>query len=296
MARVLVAGATGYLGGFVVRELKQRGHFVRVLARSGPRADSLRVIADEVFSGEVTRPETLAGVCDGIDRVFSCLGSTSQKSKLSFRDIDYLGNKNLLDAARAAGAQKFVYVSVFHGRQNRHLAIVDAHEEFADALRASGLAYAIIRPTGYYSDMGQFFEMAKGGRVFLFGRGDNRINPIHGADLARVCADAFDGDATEIDVGGPEVLSYVEVAQAAFAALSRPPRISRMPLWLIRFVVAVAKVFSRRQGEVLAFLTTMMTTDMIAPRHGSILLGDHYSALAAGGTTGTLASAKGEKS
>ena len=161
MRRVLVAGATGYLGGFVAREFKQRGWFVRALVRSSGQADSLREIADEIVEGQVTRPETLEHVCDGIEVIFSSVGITRQKDGLTFRDVDYQGNLNLLDAARGAGVTKFIYVSVCNGPKLRRLDIVDAHEAFVDKLEASDIEYAVLRPTGYFSDMGEFFEMAK---------------------------------------------------------------------------------------------------------------------------------------
>ena len=50
-------------------------------------------------------------------------------------------------------------------------------------LQASGLSHPIIRPTGYFSDMGEYFPMAKSGRAYLVGDGQKRLNPIHGADL-----------------------------------------------------------------------------------------------------------------
>ncbi len=79
MKRVLVAGATGYLGGFVAREFKERGYPVRVLVRSAERLGALRKIVDEVVVAEITRPDTLKGVCDGMDIVFSSVGITKQK-------------------------------------------------------------------------------------------------------------------------------------------------------------------------------------------------------------------------
>ena len=69
--RVLVAGATGYLGGFLAREFKNRGYRVRALARWPEKLDPFRDSLDEVVQAEVTRPETLVGVCDGMDVVFS---------------------------------------------------------------------------------------------------------------------------------------------------------------------------------------------------------------------------------
>ncbi len=124
MKRVLVAGATGYLGRFVVSELKSRGHFVRALARTPEKLDGLDRAPDEVHVGEITRPETLEAVCDDIDVVFSCVGITRQKDKLTFKDVDYLGNRNLLDLACEAQVERFVYVSTMDGPRLRHLDII----------------------------------------------------------------------------------------------------------------------------------------------------------------------------
>lgn len=279
MQRVLVAGATGYLGGFVAREFKARGHFVRALARSPEKLDPATDSLDEVVRAEITRPETLKNVCRGIDIVFSSVGITKQKDGLTFKDVDYQGNKNLLEAALQAGVKKFIYVSVFNGPQLLHLAIVKAHEDFVEVLKASGIEYAVIRPTGFFSDMGEYMKMARKGRVFLFGDGSNRINPIHGADLALTCVDAVDGTQTEIDVGGPEVLTHREVAEQALNSLGKPPKISSVPVWLMRILVSTIKVFNKHQGELLAFLTTAMSIDAVAPITGTRPLGEHFREL-----------------
>jgi len=279
MKRVLVAGATGYLGGFVAQEFKARGYFVRNLTRSPKKLDHLRGSADEIVQGEVTRPETLEHVCDGIDVVFSSIGITRQKDGLTFREVDYQGNKNLLEVALQAGVRKFVYVSAFNGPNLRHLDIGAAHEDFVDELKASGIAYAVLRPTGYFSDMGEVFEMARKGRVWLIGSGKNRVNPIHGADLAVACADAMEGDATEIDVGGPETMTWDEVATLAFEVLDHPARVSHVPEWLMWSVVRLVRFFNRHQGDLLAFFTTMATTDVVAPSTGTHTLEAHYRSL-----------------
>jgi uncharacterized protein YbjT (DUF2867 family) len=196
--------------------------------------------------------------------------------------VDYQGNKNLLDIALRAGVRKLVYVSAFNGPRLRHLDIVEAHEAFVDELAASGIEYAVLRPTGYFSDMGEFFEMARRGRVWLIGSGANRVNPIHGADLAVCCADAIDGDRREIDVGGPEVMTWEEAATLAFVVLGRPRRVTHVPEWLMWAVVRLVRVFNRHQGELLAFFTTMATMDVVAPATGSRTLEGHYRELRGG--------------
>ena len=279
MKRVLVAGATGYLGGFVAREVKARGHFVRALARSPEKLDHLQGSLDDIFEGEVTRPETLENVCAEIDVVFSSIGITRQRDGLTFRDVDYQGNKNLLDLALRAGVRKFVYVSGFNGPQLRHLDIIEAHEAFVDELQGSEIDFAVLRPTGYFSDMGEVFEMARKGRVWLIGSGENRVNAIHGADLAVRCVDAIDGNQREIDVGGPEIMTWGEVARLAYEVLGRPPKITRIPEWLMWPVVRLVRLFNRHQGELLAFFTTMATTDVVAPSTGTHTLETHFQQL-----------------
>ena len=279
MKRVLVAGATGYLGGFVARELKARGHFVRALTRSPEKLDHLQDSLDEIVEAEVTRLETLEHICDGIDVVFSSIGITRQKDGLTFRDVDFQGNMNLLAVALRAGVQKFVYVSAVNGPSLRHLDIAAAHEDFIDVLKVSGIDHTILRPTGYFSDMGEIFEMARKGRVWLIGSGGNPISPIHGADLAVACADAMEGDATEINLGGPLMITWNEMAALAFEVLERPVRVSHIPEWLMWSVVRVVRLFNRHQGELLAFFTTMATTAVVAPSTGTHTLEAHYRSL-----------------
>lgn len=266
--RVLVAGATGYLGRFVAQEFKSRGHFVRALARSPHKLDDIKHELDEIVPGEVTKPETLQNVCGRIDVVFSSIGITRQKEKLTWKDVDYQGNKNLLEVARRAGVKQFIYVSVLDGPNLRQLEIVRAHEDFVNLLAASGMDYTVIRPTGYFSDMTEFWQMAKRGRVYLVGRGDNRINPIHGADLAVTCVDALGGDRRDVDVGGPDVFTYREIAQLAFRTQGKPVRITSVPVSVAKLVIAVTRPFNRHQGELLAFFATEMTRDTVAPPTG----------------------------
>ena len=183
MKKVLVAGATGYLGRYVIKELKKQNYYVRALARNAKKIVDLKEYIDDVCEGEVTKPETIMGICDDIDIVFSSIGITKQKDGLTYMDVDYKGNKNLLEQAKKNNVRKFIYVSVFNAHLMKDLKIIQAKERFVDALKASGLDYTIIRPTGFFSDMLEFLHMAKKGRVSLFGSGENKINPIHGAGI-----------------------------------------------------------------------------------------------------------------
>ena len=195
-SRVLVAGATGYLGKFVVKAFKAQGYHVRVLTRSEERLykegpftapSLLKSDVDEVFIGEITKPQTLAGIMDGVDLVFSSVGISRQRDGLSFEQVDYQCNRNLIDQCRDSRVKRFVYVSMQGAENIMQLAITQAHEKVVASLKSSGMEYRIVRPCGYFSDMGALYDMAKSGRAFLVGDGTNKMNPIHGQDLARVC-------------------------------------------------------------------------------------------------------------
>lgn len=284
MQKVLVAGATGYLGKFVVQEFKKQGYWVRVLARN----QSLKKLEetgrflepavndqiDEIFIGEVAKPETLYGLCDGIDIVFSSVGITRQRDKVSFMDVDYQGNKNILALALEASVKKFIFVSVFNAHLIEHLA--RPRELFVKQLENSGLDYTVIRPTGFFSDISEYLKMANSGRVYLIGEGKNKINPIHGADLAKVCVDAVTSQQCEIPVGGPVTYTHTEIAELAFSVLGKKPKITRIPAWLVNIIVKMIRLFSKHYYILAAFFTTAMQLDFDAPKIGTHTLKGFY--------------------
>ena len=276
MKKVLVAGATGYLGRFVVKAFKSRGYWVRALGRSADGLGSIEGSADELFVGEVTDPMSLAGACDGIDIVFSSVGITRQKDGLTYNDVDFLGNKNLLTLAEASGVSKFVYVHVLGSERMQHVALVKAKQAFVDELEYAKIDHTIISPTGFFSDMEEFLEMARSGRVFLFGDGSNRMNPIHGADLAEVCVDAAESSEQAIEVGGPEVFTYRQIAELAFDVLDQAPKITAVPKYLIRaFVGAMRRLTPIKVHGPLQFMATVMTNDVVGAPNGDRRL-THY--------------------
>ena len=269
MKKVLVTGATGYLGRYLVKELNKQGYRVRALARNSNKLDDLSELIDEVFEGEVTKPETLNGICDGIDVVISSIGITRQKDGLTYMDVDYQGNKNLLEEAKKEGISKFIYVSVFNAEKMKNLKGIRAKVKFEEELKRSGLDYSIVYPNGFFSDMLDYLQMAKKGRGYVFGSGEYRINPIHGEDLAEVCVNAADGDEKEINVGGPDILTHNEIVAIAFESLNKKIKISKIPIWLRNFILATLRLFTsvKTYGPV-EFFMTVLTMEMVAPTYG----------------------------
>ena len=255
--------------------MKKQGLWIRALARNSNKLVDLREYIDDVFEGNITEPETLNEICDGIDYVISSIGITRQKDGMTYMDVDYQGNKNLLDLAVNNTVSKFIYISVINAHLMKDLKMIRAKEQFVDGLKASKLDYTVIRPTGFFSDMLEFLEMAKKGRVYLFGKGGNEINPIHGADLTEVCVSSLDKPEKEINVGGPEVFTFREIAELAFKVLNKDSKISTLPMWMIRIILPLMRTFtsSKTYGPV-EFMMSIMTMDVIGEVYGKERLED----------------------
>lgn len=280
MNRVLVAGATGYLGNYIVKNLVKREINTTVLVRNPEKFAGYGIAVDRVIEAEVTDSSTLTGCCDGIDMVVSSVGITRQSDGLSYMQVDYEANVNLLREAQKSGVKKFLYISVLNGEKLKLLGICAAKEKFVEELKHSGLDYCVIRPNGFFSDMTEFYTMAQKGRVYLFGDGSLKSNPIHGDDLAKVCIDALDSDVREIEVGGPETLSQIEIAQIAFEAVAKPVKITHIPDWVRRAVLKVLSVvLNERKFGPIEFFMNVMAMEMRAPQYGVMTLREYFANL-----------------
>src|SRR2546421_3369761 len=111
---ILVVGATGNVGGQIVRGLQQRKQHVRALVRGGqshPKAGSLRDSTTEIVAGDLTRAETLDSVCQGIEAVITTATSMPTGANDGLRRVDHDGTLALIAAAERAHVKKFIYVS-----------------------------------------------------------------------------------------------------------------------------------------------------------------------------------------
>jgi len=150
---VLVAGATGETGVHIVRALNEKGFAVRGLVRDVEKAKAQNGDAADWVAGNVREPATLKPAMNGAHYVVSAIGSRERDGPNNFENIDWLGSRNIIDAAKAAGVTRVVMVtsgsagvdadpkaSLFAGRYWKGKA--------EDYLRVAGIDYAIIAPGG----------------------------------------------------------------------------------------------------------------------------------------------------
>lgn len=282
MKRVLIAGATGYLGQHLCAEFQQQGWHVTALVRPNSKATDLK--ANRLIEAQATRPLTLFGIMENVDLVVSALGITRQADGLGYWEVDYQANLNLLNEAMRADVSHFAFIHVLNAKRMQHVALVAAKSAFVKKLKQAPLRSTVIAPTGYFSDMSDFLAMAKAGRVWLFGKGRHQINPIHGADLARASFEAIARRDVWCDIGGPDVFTQEELAKLSFDTLGTPPRIIHLPdavrraaLWLL------PRLTSRRIAGPAQFFLTALAMNMTAAPHGRRRLAEHFQDLANNG-------------
>lgn len=280
MASVLVAGATGYLGRYVVAELHSRGYLVRAVVRDRDRArregpwgsPSLDGLVDEWALGNVTDPRFTRDLAADVEHVVSTLGVTRQKADPW--QIDNLANLAILNSA-LKHASSFTYINTLGG-DRCPARLTRAKSAFAQTLSVAEINSQIINPPAYFSDMTEVLAMARRGLVAVF-RPEARINPIHGADLAAYVVDRMEEGRTGTwDVGGPDVLSWRELAHLAFDAVGKRSHVLTVPAWALPPALRLTGLFSPRLADTAQFMAWNMTRDCVAPTTGTHHLADFY--------------------
>ncbi|MGX9415979.1 SDR family oxidoreductase [Vibrio sp. WJH972] len=278
--RILVAGATGYLGSYIIRALQGSGAEFYALARHDHKLKTMGLSDKQITIAEVTNPVSLIGCCDDIDVVISCVGITKQKDGLGYQDVDYQANSNLLKEAQKSGVKKFIYISAFNAPNYQGVRLLKAKEMFAsELLNAQAITPCVIRPNGFFSDLEEYYKMAQQGRAYVFGQGEVKLNPIHGSDLANFCLEAIDRNDTELDVGGPDILSINDIAELGFSTQQNPAKITCLPDWVRTASLLIARRLPERIGGPFEFFLTVCAQDMIAPTYGEKTLEQHFKYL-----------------
>ena len=296
-----VAGATGYLGRRVVAELRARARpVVAILKDQSCAADQTALVSQGAALAfvDASRREDYADALAGAVVAISCMASTGAHvdAQDDFWAIDLDANIRFGRAAVRAGVRHIVLVATFEGRASRRVsAFSDAKECAVDAIgaacRQAGVAFTVIRPTAYFSDLTDraFDTVLKKNRHTVIGDGSHRINPVAGNDVATFLVDCIDDPARaggQHPVGGPDVFSFREIGLLAAEVLgkSKSPRINSIPVWglqLVARLAAVAGVASRgarRSAAMLSWMIYSGTHDAIAPACGTLRLRDEFCA------------------
>jgi uncharacterized protein YbjT (DUF2867 family) len=250
---ILVCGASGQLGGRIVRGLRTRGTPVRALVR--PRFDgaALSEVGAELAQGDFRDPESLrravAGVTTVVSTVTVIARALAGDKDADFHRVDLVGHRELIVAAESAGVERFVFVSATRMRAQPSASLPLGAGKIAteDRLVGSSLREVLVRPDQFQeiwlSPLAQFNWPKR--KVVIFGRGETPTRYIATDDVAgAVVRLALAGDPPRVvEFGGPDALTRKQAVEIFERALGEPIARRHVPRAALRVGVATLRRF-----------------------------------------------------
>lgn len=243
---ILVTGATGFVGGHVVRALADAGERVRALVRDPSGARALDGVDCELVRGDVTDRESLRAAVEGCTTIVHLVAILTGRPA-DFERVMTQGSGNLLEAARGAGVQRFIQMSALGTSEATKDSVPYYRAKWAveEAVRGSGLGFAILRPSFVFGPSGgaltQFARIAKLAPVTpVIGKGTQRLQPIWADDLARAVTLAVRrSDDLLVEVGGPDIVDWNGFWLQLKEALGTRRPALHIPFWFMRPQAAI---------------------------------------------------------
>lgn len=262
--RILVTGATGFIGYEVARQLSDSGVRPRLLVWSLQRARLLKKLDAEIVVGDLLNADSLRRAVDSTDAVIHLAARAAFESYRRVRPTIVDGSRTLMQAAIDAGVERFVLASslfVYGGQRDEidqwtpigpvidyGVAKVEAEQILAQAADAAGVRFAAVRLPHVYGARDLFFEHVRKGLVVLAGRGPNLFSHLHVADAARVLIAAARSDwAGALPVADDRPTEWREFAVSLqriyprFRILRVPAGLARLGTELLRPLVALRR-------------------------------------------------------
>ena len=253
---ILIVGASGRLGNVVVQHLLAQGKAIRVMTRNPLGLAHLKQQGAEVVSGDLRDRASLVSACQGVEQVLAAAHALDGKGDNNPRAVDDMGNRYLIDAAKAAGVKHFIFVSVQGASPDSPLEFFRIKYRTEEYLRASGLNFTILRPGAYMELWAQLIgqPIQKQGKTTIFGRGANPINFVSVEDVARFVSITLDDPRARnavIEVGGPENLSMNQVAEIFEHASGHRAKKRHIPLLMMRVLSIVMRPLNPAMGRLI---------------------------------------------
>ncbi len=253
--RVLITGATGFVGRAVCEAVVREGHSVRRMAR-GNRSQALDTPNGSMESvrGSVLCPEDLRRALQGCDAVIHLVGIIGEIGDQTFERVHQEGTLRVVEAALACGVRRMVHMSALGTRPSAVSRYHQTKWAAEEAVRASGLDWTVFRPSVIYGPgdgfVNLFARMSRWSPVLpVIGQGTALLQPVSVEGVAQAFARALNSkDAVHqtYDLCGPDRLTLPQVLQAILRVTRRRRLIARIPRSLAWYPTAVLEqVFPR---------------------------------------------------
>ncbi len=243
--KILLSGATGFVGSAVLDQLVTAGHTVRILARDPLSAGHIRKKYNaEIFHGNILNAKSLAGCADGMDAVVHLVGVIAEVGENTFERVHAQGTQSLVAEAKKAKVKRFIHMSALGTRANARSKYHQSKWEAEEAVRASGLDWTIFRPSIIYGPDDEFVNLfARMMRLPLnvlqlftlpvIEGGWSHLQPVSVDDVAKCFAVAVtkpDASKKVYDLCGPTPLRLRDILQTIAGAMGHDTLMVEPPL------------------------------------------------------------------
>ncbi|MGD1704486.1 SDR family oxidoreductase [Dapis sp. BLCC M229] len=257
----LVTGATGGLGRQIIRILTEKEMSVRAFVRLNSTYSELENRGAEIFIGDLKIDKDIEKACQGIEYIISAHGGASD-----VQAIDYRANIELIDCAVKVGVKHFVFISVLGvNRGYEDSPTFKAKREVEKYLKASGLNYTILQPSGFASNLLPLAERFRDTGIYLLiGDSKNRTSIVSTDDLAKISVDSVSVQAAcnqILSVGGPEIISRVEISQIFGRIFNREPIVINPPLFVFDGLRNTLGLFNPELQKTLGTLRVLLANE-----------------------------------
>jgi NADH dehydrogenase len=246
----VVTGAFGYTGRYLSERLRAEGRRVRTLTMHPRPQDAAEGPPIDVRPYRFDDPAALAGSLRGADTLFNTYWVRYTHAGTTYEE-GVRNSRLLIEAAAEAGVRRLVHISITKPRHDSCYAYYRGKAEVEDAVRGSGLSYAIVRPTVLFGGddilINNLAWLLRRFPVFAIpGDGRYRLRPVATADLADLCVRlaAEPGDVT-VDAVGPESFAFEDLVAAIARAAGVPFRPVHVPLAVVSLMLPVLGLLTR---------------------------------------------------
>jgi uncharacterized protein YbjT (DUF2867 family) len=242
--KILLTGASGFIGRHIVEHLLSRGFAVRCLVRRQVQLPAPPNTQDllETAVGDITEPSSLTEALSGVHTVVHLVGIIRETPRATFQRIHVEGTGNLLAAATRAGVKRFFYMSGLGARPKARSRYHQTKWEAEELVRASGLQYVIFRPSVVFGPRGDFVNtlvdlVTRGPIIPIVGDGRTPMQPVWIGDLVQAVEKTL--TSPELwnqtwEIGGPNQLSFEEMIDTVAEVLGiRKPKL-HIPIPVMR--------------------------------------------------------------
>ena len=243
--RILVTGATGFVGRHVVGALVEQGLSVRAVAHRRGREQVVEGEGVEVCNADITDADSVNEAVKGVDGVVHLVAIIRERGPFTFESVNHQGTDHVAVAAQEAGVGCFVQLSAIGACDDPQFPYLQSKWRGEQAVIRSGVPYTILRGSLLFGEGDEFINTLAGVvRAFplvpVAGSGQAGFQPIHVQDVAQCIVRALDREVLRgqtIEIGGPVHLTYDQIiATIAMTYGLRRPRV-HLPLPVMRGLV-----------------------------------------------------------